>query len=286
MGGQAVGAHVSSSGGIWTAVGRGAAIGAEAIQIFGSAPQSWRQTKHTPEGFARFREERQAAGIREVWLHNSYLANLASDDDVLWERSIESVTHALGVAHEVAAGGVVLHTGSHRGLGVEAVLERVATALGRIFAGAPDDVVLALENAAGQGGTIGATFAELGTILRAADEPRLRVCLDTCHAFAAGYDIAHEQGMRATLVEFEAEIGLARLAVVHANDSKAGLGGNRDRHENIGDGEIGRSGFATILGTPELAALTFLLEVPGIEGDGPDLENVQRLKAIRDEVDP
>lgn len=286
MGRQQIGAHVSTSGGLWTAIERGRAIEAEAIQIFGSSPQMWRKTKHTPEAFERFREERAEAGIGQVWLHNTYLANLAGDDDDKWEKSIDSVTHALTVAHHAGGQGVVLHTGSHRGRGLEAVLERVCTAVERILADAPDDVVLALENAAGQGGTIGGTFSELGAILRAVPSDRLRVCLDTCHTFAAGYNIATAEGMRATMAEFDAEIGLGKLAVVHANDSKQELGSRRDRHENIGDGHIGSAGFEVILAAAELQDMAFILEVPGIADDGPDLENVQRLKAIRERVDP
>lgn len=286
MSAQSIGAHVSATGGLWTAVERAAEIEAESIQVFGSAPQQWRQTKHTPEAYARFREAREQAGLREVWLHNTYLANLAGEDDEKWEKSIDSVVNGLTVAHHAGARGVVLHTGSHRGLGLAAVLDRVVAGIERILAAAPADVVLALENAAGQGGTIGKDFGELGMILRAADSPRLAVCLDTCHTFAAGYNIATPEGMRETLAAFDREIGLDRLAVVHANDSKGPLGSTKDRHENIGDGHIGYAGFEVILATPELQRTAFLLEVPGIGGDGPDRENVQRLKDVRTRVDP
>lgn len=286
MGAQSIGAHVSATGGLWTAIERAAEIGAESLQIFGSAPQQWRQTRHAPEAYARFREAREQAGLHEVWLHNIYLANLAGEDDEKWEKSIDSVVNGLTVAHHAGARGVVLHTGTHRGLGLEAVLDRVVSGIERILAAAPDDVLLALENAAGQGGTIGKDFGELGTILRAVGSPRLAVCLDTCHTFAAGYDIATAAGMTETLAAFDREIGLDRLAVVHANDSKGPLGSTKDRHENIGDGQIGYAGFEVILGRPELQGRAFLLEVPGIEGGGPDRENVQRLKDVRARVDP
>ncbi len=283
---QPIGAHVSSSGGLWTAIERGIAIEADAIQIFGSAPQTWRKTKHTPEAFERFRTARAEALLRAAWLHCIYLPNLAAEDDEMWEKSIDCVINALTVADGAGAEGVVLHTGSHFGKGVEAVLPRVAAAFERIFAEAPGDALLALENAAGQGGTIGKSFTELGLIVKAVPEPRLAVCIDTCHAFAAGYDLAHEEGMQQMLAEIDQEVGLDRLAVMHANDSKMELGSTRDRHENIGEGHIGSDGFRNILATPQLQRLPMILEVPGFEDKGPDLENVRRLKALRDEVAP
>lgn len=283
---QPIGAHVSASGGLWTAIDRGIAIEAEAIQIFGSAPQTWRQTKHTPEAYERFRAARAEALLNAAWLHCSYLPNLAAEKDEMWEKSIDGVVNALRVAEGAGAEGVVLHTGSHFGKGMEAVLPRVAAALERIFTEAPGDTLLALENAAGQGGTIGKSFAELGMILKAVPTPRLAVCIDTCHSFAAGYDLTREEGMEQMLAEIDQEVGLDRLAVMHANDSKMELGSTRDRHENIGEGHIGFEGFRNILATPQLQRLPMLLEVPGFEDKGPDLENIRRLKALRDEVVP
>lgn len=283
---QPIGAHVSSSGGIWTAVERGTAIEAEAIQIFGSAPQTWRKTNHTAAAYERFRQARAESSLRAVWLHCPYLPNLAVEDDEMWEKSIDCVINALTVADGAGADGVVLHTGSHRGRGMEAVLPRVAAALERILSEAPGEALLALENAAGQGGTIGKDFAELGSILRAVATPRLAVCIDTCHAFAAGYNLATTEGMQQMLAEIDDEVGLGRVAVMHANDSKMEFGSTRDRHENICDGHIGADGFRVILSTPELQRLPMLLEVPGLDGKGPDLENVRRLKQLRDEVAP
>ncbi len=281
----AIGAHVSASGGLWLAVERAVAIEAEALQIFGSAPQTWRPTNHTDEAYAKFRAAREAAGLVAVWLHSPYLPNLASDDDAMWEKSIDTVANALTVASRAGADGVVLHTGSHRGKGIDAVLSRVAAALERIFEAAPDDVLLALENAAGQGGTIGKDFAELGVIYKAVPTDRLAMCMDTCHTFAAGYRIDQPDGLRQTLEELDREVGIGRLRVMHANDSKMEFGSTRDRHDNIGLGFIGDEGFKVILAEPALANIPMLLEVPGIDGkSGPDLENVRRLKALRAEV--
>ena len=284
-----IGAHVSSSGGLWKAVERAVAIEAEAIQIFPSAPQSWRPTNHTPEAYQRFREAHAAASLGEVWAHCIYLVNLATESEEQLDKSIAAVVNALTVAERAGARGVVLHTGSHKGAGLDSALAQIAGAVERIFEGAPGETVLALENAAGHGGTIGRDFLELGTVLRAVSNPRLQVCVDTCHAFAGGYNLADKGGVQAMLEEFETEVGLHNLAVWHLNDSKMGLGDQRDRHENIGEGHIGTEGFRVWLDAirrvPEIPANAMLLEVPGFDKDGPDLENVRRMQAIRAEVE-
>ena len=280
----AIGAHCSASGGLWRTIERAVEIEAEAVQFFGASPRAWRPTNHKPEAYERFRALRAESGIGQAWLHGSYLVSLAARSEEQHEKSIASVVNALSVATRAGADGVVLHSGSHLGRGFEAVLPEVVSALTRIFDEAPEGPLLALENAAGQQGPIGGSFGELGAILGAADSPRLRVCLDTCHTFAAGYDITTPEGMADTLKEFDREIGLDLLAVIHANDSKQELGSGRDRHENIGDGHIGYEGFRTILAEPAFAGRALLLEVPGLEGDGPDLENIRRLKRLRDEV--
>ena len=206
------------------------------------------------------------------------------------EKSVTSVVNAMTVGAAIGAEGIVLHTGSHKGLGLAAVLDRVVDSLQRILDAAPTGPLLALETMAGQGGTIGTKFSDLGTLLRTVNSPRLATCLDTCHSFAAGYDIRTKDGLKAALAEYDGEIGLDRLALVHANDSKTPLGGFRDRHENIGDGFLGVEAFELLMGHPAFASKAFLLEVPGMatekspKGDGPDLENVRRLKAIRDGV--
>ena len=290
MGKIVIGAHVSSSGGIFKAIERGEAIEAEAVQIFPSAPQMWRPTTHKPEAIAKFRELHAESSIGAVWLHNIYLANLATDEPEHLEKSIGAVLNALTVADAIGAEGVVLHTGSHKGAGMEAVVDQVSDALVRILDEAPGNAVLALENAAGQGGAIGKEFSELGMLIARVASPRLQVCLDTCHAFAAGYDIGSPEGVAATVAEFDDAIGLDRLAVLHANDSKMELGGLRDRHENIGEGFIGTGGFEPLMAHPAFDDKVMLLEVPGFPGadgskaDGPDLENVTRLKRIRELV--
>ncbi len=279
-----IGAFVSSSGGIFNAIERAEAIEAEAVMTFGSNNRTWKKTVHKPDAVQKFREQHEASSIGEVWLHNIYLANLATDKPDLLEKSIDCVINGLTVADALGANGVIRHTGSHQGRGFEAMLSQVAESLTRIIDESPGDSMLALENAAGQGGVIGSSFTELGTILKTVASPRLEVCLDTCHAFAAGYDISDAKAIDAVLTEFDDEIGLDHLVVLHANDSMMELGEHRDRHDNIGDGHIGTDGFTVMMEQPALQGRAWLLEVPGIEGDGPDLENVDRLKRIRNGV--
>jgi deoxyribonuclease-4 len=285
-----IGAHVSSSGGIFKSIERGEAIEAEAIQIFPSAPQMWRQTNHKPEAIAKFRDLHARSTIGAVWLHNIYLANLAAATPEHLDKSIDAVVNALTVADAIGADGVVLHTGSHKGAGMASVVDQVSEAVTRILDEAPGSAILALENAAGQGGSIGKEFGELGMIIERVESPRLQVCLDTCHTLAAGYDISTPDGVAITVDQFDDAIGLDKLAVLHANDSKMRLGGLRDRHENIGEGFIGIAGFEAMLAHPAFEGKVLLLEVPGFTGedgekaDGPDLENVNRLKKIRDAV--
>jgi deoxyribonuclease-4 len=281
-----VGGHVSSSGGIFNAIPNGEEIEAEAIQIFASPPQTWRQTNHKPEAIARFRELREASAIRDVWIHNIYLANLAAEDPEQLAKSIDAVEFSMRIADAIGAQGVVLHTGSHKGRGMDPVVDQVTEALAKIIEGAPGTAILALETMAGQGGTIGKDLSDLGMLLDRVQSDRLQVCVDTCHTFAAGYDISTREGLDQAMTEFDKLIGLAKLAVVHANDSKVPLGGLRDRHENIGDGHIGYPGFEAIVDHPAFEGKAFLLEVPGIEDEkgeahGPDLENINRLKKLR-----
>jgi deoxyribonuclease-4 len=281
-----VGGHVSSSGGIFNAITNGEEIEAEAIQIFASPPQTWRQTNHKPEAIARFRELREASAIRDVWIHNIYLANLAAEDPEQLAKSIDAVEFSMRIADAIGAQGVVLHTGSHKGRGMDPVVDQVTEALAKIIEGAPGTAILALETMAGQGGTIGKDLSDLGMLLDRVQSDRLQVCVDTCHTFAAGYDISTREGLDQAMTEFDKLIGLAKLAVVHANDSKVPLGGLRDRHENIGDGHIGYPGFEAIVDHPAFEGKAFLLEVPGIEDEkgeahGPDLENINRLKKLR-----
>ncbi|MGH2631941.1 MAG: deoxyribonuclease IV, partial [Tepidiformaceae bacterium] len=247
-----------------------------------SAPQQWKAPAFTDEQVAEFRTLHDASQM-PAFFHGVYLVNLGSKDEALLGRSVESLTQALRWAGRLGVSGVIFHAGSHLGQGWDDDLVRQVCALMRkALEAAPGDTFLVLENNAGQGNCIGGSWAELGALIRGLDnEPRVAVCLDTCHALAMNYDVSSRPGCDDTMASFDKEIGLNRLVAVHANDSKMPLGGLRDRHENIGDGHIGLDGFAAIMAHPAFRDVPFVLEVPGLAGDGPDVENVMRLKAIR-----
>jgi len=279
-----IGAHVSTAGGLSKAVDRALAIGAETIQIFGSPPQSWRTTAHAPGEVGAFLEKTRASDIGPVFLHGVYLINLGTEIAENLEKAVGSLTQALNLCAEIGAQGVIFHQGSHKGRGYDQVLAQAVSACQRVLEDTPEQAWLILENAAGMGNHIGSRFEELGRMMRAVGSPRLKVCLDTQHTFAAGYDVTRRATLDAAMEEFDREIGLSNLVAVHANDSKTPLASGVDRHENIGFGAMKEEGFATIMAHPAFRHVPFLLEVPGLAGQGPDRENVERLKAVRQRV--
>ena len=283
-----IGAHVSTAGGLHTAFERAAALGAECIQIFESAPQQWGTSRIDDDGVKAFREAMEASGIAPVFIHGKYLMNLASADPKIFKTSASTLRSTMNIAGRIGARGVIFHTGSHKGLGLEAVFEQICDTASSILAETPADVLLVFENSAGQGGTIGSKFEELGEMLHRIDSPRAKVCIDTCHAFAAGYDVSNAAGVAAAMGQLDATIGAANVAAVHLNDSKTPLGAGRDLHENIGEGHIGRSGFEAMLAHPAFADVPLLLEVPGFKldgaGKGPDKLNIDLVKEIRARV--
>jgi len=279
-----IGAHVSSAGGPAGVFERVAAIGGEAVQLFISAPQQWRLPSLTDDQINAFRAAHAAAGI-PAFFHGVYLMNFGSRDAAILEKSVASLASYVDWAGRLGVAGTIFHAGSHLGAGFDAVLPQAARLIRQAMEASPNESLVILENSAGQGNCIGRDFAELGALIHALDDdPRVAVCLDTCHAYAMGYDIATREGCELAMTEFDREIGAERLVAVHSNDSKTPFNGVRDRHENIGDGCIGLDGFRALMAHPEFRDVPFLLEVPGIDGKGPDTENVDRLKRIRDEL--
>ena len=275
-----LGAHVSTAGGLGKAIGRAEDIGAEAIQIFASSPRAWASKPVPAERAEEFRRQSEATGISPTFLHGVYLLNVGGTAELV-RKSVESLTSHMNIAGQIGAAGVIFHAGSHKGVGFDAVLDQTAAALREVLSRSPNDAWLIIENCAGMGHHIGASFREIARLMDAIASPRVMVCLDTQHAFAAGYNLADPDGIDTVLDEFDREIGLSRLVVVHANDSKVPYGSGVDRHENIGEGHIGLGGFEVVMGHPALRDIPFLLEVPGFSKTGPDKENLDRLKAIR-----
>ena len=275
-----LGAHVSTSGGLPKAIDRARAIGAETIQVFASSPRSWRFKHPSEKDVAGFREKAQVAGMSPVFLHGIYLVNVGGPTEVV-EKSVDSLANHMNVASQIGAAGVIFHAGSHKGCGFDAILDQATAALQEVLSRSPSDVWLIVENSAGMGSHIGASFSEMGRLIKAIDSPQVMACLDTQHCLAAGYNVADSNGIKATVEEFHREIGLSRLAVVHANDSKAEYASGVDRHENIGEGYVGLGGFESIMSHPAFREVPFILEVPGFNKKGPDKENLDRLKDIR-----
>jgi deoxyribonuclease-4 len=275
-----LGAHVSVSGGIHTAIDRIEAMGGEAVQVFTQSPRMWRPTNHDPANFERFRERRAEAGIGGVVCHALYLINLASPKPDFYSKSVEALKNTVDVGCAIEADAVVFHVGSHLGSGFDAGLERVVPALAEALERCSETTWLCMENTAGTGATIGRSLEELAAIYEALDRhPRLGVCLDSCHLYASGYDVTDRAALDRVLAELDELIGLDRLRCLHVNDSKAPLGSNRDRHDNIGEGLMGEK-LGLFLAHPKLQKLPALLEVPGTDGHGPDADQVKKLKAL------
>jgi len=276
-----IGAHVKTSGGVDKAIDRAEAIGAETIQIFAGAPQAWRRKTYADAEVDAYRRRVAETGIEPAFIHGLYLVNLATENPDLLAKSYEALVAEMNAAHLLGARGVIFHLGSHKGAGYEARFHQVVEYCAKVVEATPEDAWLILENSAGMGGSVGSKFVELGTIIKECGAKRIKVCLDTQHAFASGYDLKSGDGIERVMEEFDREIGIERLAAVHANDSKCPLGGGLDRHENIGDGYLGKDGFANIMAHPAFAEVPFLLEVPGYGDEGPDEPNVDTLKALR-----
>jgi deoxyribonuclease-4 len=277
-----IGAHVSSSGGIHTAIDRAVAIGAESMQVFTQSPRTWRPTNHDPATFEQFRERRAETGMGGVLCHALYLCNLAAPDDAVYEKSVAAMRNTMEVGSAIGADAVVFHVGSHLGAGFEAGLERVVPAMEQVLELSNDTTWLLMENSAGTGGTIGRSVGELATIFERLDRhPRLGVCLDSCHLYASGVDVTDPAALDACLDEVDASIGLDRLRALHVNDSATPLGSNRDRHANMLEGLLGEE-LGVFLGHPRLQGLPAVLETAGPDKRGPDANEVRTAKEIRE----
>jgi len=277
-----IGAHVSPSGGLPKAIERGVERGCRAIQIFNQSPRMWRPTTYREEDVAAFREAMDASPIDAVLIHAVYLLNCASDDPDIRAKSLTSLTHSLRVGHDIGATSVVLHPGSAKTGDVASAITRAGETIGQALADS-EGCSLHLENTAGAGGTLGRSIDELAALLEACGEDeRLGLCLDSCHLYASGYDIRTNAGMDALMGEVSEKIGLERVGSLHLNDSQMPLGSNRDRHADVGEGELGEDGCAAFLSAPELAGLACVLETPGPDRKGATAEEVALAVALRE----
>lgn len=274
-----IGGHVSSSGGLSNAVTNTLAIGGNAIQIFAGSPRMWARSLYPEKMTSEFKQLVIKNDLNPVYIHALYLTNLASDNPEMLAKSIAALTTDMTNSAAIGGAGVVLHIGSHQGRGWANDRDQVITAIKEVLEKTPENSILLLENSAGQQGKIG-SLPELKDILDAIPSDRLRVCLDTAHAFEAGYNFTTTEGLEMWVKEIESTITLAKIELFHLNDSKTPLGSGRDNHQNIGDGFIGETGLRSLLNHPKLSHLPLILEVPGLEGMGPDKENIDRVKAL------
>lgn len=278
-----IGAHVSTSGGLDKAVERGQERGCESIQIFNQSPRMWRPTNYGEDDFAAFKEAMDGSKVEAVIIHAVYLINTATKDKDLRKKSREALTHALRIGDGIGARGVVLHPGSTKGEALGPSLKRA----GKVIAAAlkdTDHCRLLLEQTAGHKGLIGRNFDETAELIElSGGGDRLGLCLDSCHMFVQGYDITDEEHLTAVLDEADEKIGIERLGAVHVNDAAAPLGSCRDRHANIGKGEMGRKGLAAFLSEPRFEGLPATMETPGPDKKGTSKAEVTLAKRLRRE---
>lgn len=276
-----LGIHVSIAGHIYDAVDRAQRLGCTAMQIFSRDPRQWRKARLKPEDAQEFRKRRQKSSIARVFVHIPYLVNLASPQNILYKGSIKACIEDLKEADALGAEYLVTHMGSHRESGEEKGLRRIIDALNRVLDKARGlSVRVLLENTAGSGSWLGYTFEHQARIIeRVEQKDRVGVCFDTCHAYAAGYDLARPEGYAQTMADLDAAVGLARLKLVHLNDTRDKLGSRRDRHEHIGRGRIGLDGFKRILNDSRLHGSAFILETPkdSLTADKRNLAAVRKL---------
>lgn len=275
-----LGAHRATTGGRHNAFAAGEEIGCQVIQIFTSSPRQWKAQPVSDEDQQVWLDAWQASPIRHVVAHDSYLINLASPDDELRQKSVDAYTAELERCHRLRIPWLVTHPGAHVGAGEETGLRRFAETMRGIYDAHPDwEVITLLESTAGQGTCLGYQVEHLATLLAAIDLPqRVAVCLDTCHLFAAGYDLRDAAAYAATMDAVDSALGPETVKVVHLNDSKGALGSRVDRHDQIGEGEIGEAGFAAWVADDRWAETPMLVETPDLDRHG---ENLAKLRQLR-----
>lgn len=276
-----LGAHVSTAGGLVAAHGRGAEIGARAIQVFNQSPRMWRPTRWKAPDVAEFRELMAGGPIETVVIHAVYLVNPASKDPEIRAKSLASMVHSLRMGDAIGAAGVVLHPGSTVGEPHGEALERVGDAL-RHALEESESCPLLLEDTAGAGNTLGRSFEELARLVElGGGHERLGLCLDSCHLLASGFDVRTREGVTALMDDCVALVGEGRLRCLHVNDSQTPLGSNRDRHAPLGEGELGAKGCGAFLSEPRFEGLPAIFEGPGLEGKAPAASDMERMRRLR-----
>jgi len=276
------GAHMSTGGGVWKALQRGAGIGCEVVQLFVKNNMQWLGKPYSQEDLAMYAKELAAQKLAAVFGHTGYLINLGAPPCAKRDRSLQSLIHEINLATELGLPFLVMHPGAHLGSGEAAALARIVSGLDEVFKATKSSTVrIALENTAGQGSCLGHSISHLASIYEQVKQPkRLGVCLDTAHLFAAGYDIRTPKGWNAAIAEADSLIGLDRILAFHLNDSKTDLGSRVDRHAGIGQGKIGRQAFVHIVNDARFRDLPGCLETPKSADLHEDMENLATLRSL------
>ena len=278
-----IGAHVSPAGGLPKAIERGVERGCQAIQIFNQSPRMWKASAYREEDVAAFKAAMADSPIDAVLIHAVYLLNCASEDRDVRAKSLASLTNSLRVGQAIGASCVVLHPGSAKTGHVGQAIERAGQTIAEALADS-EGCELHLENTAGAGGTLGRSFEELAGLIEAAGgDKRLGVCLDSCHLLASGYDIRTPEKVSSILRESSRKLGRGTVRSLHLNDSQTPLGSNRDRHANLGSGELGRKGCSAFLSAPSLQKLPCVLETPGENREGPSRKEIALARRLREQ---
>ena len=267
-----LGAHVSVAGGLDNAFARGLESHCTALQVFTKNANRWQGKPISNDDAIAFQQAWQKSGIGPVIAHDAYLINLASPKQDVWEKSKAALRDELLRCAQLGITGLVMHPGAHLGTGVKTGVERIREAFREILPETPPEVRLLLENTAGQGTYLGGDFAHLAALLEGFDEDRFGVCFDTCHAHTAGYDLSTSESYTEVMAEFDRLVGLEQIKAFHLNDCLKPCGSNVDRHTHIGQGTIGRTGFACLMQDQRLAAIPMLLETP--KGDDGEMDRV------------
>ncbi|UCD71967.1 MAG: deoxyribonuclease IV [Syntrophobacterales bacterium] len=272
------GFHISIAGGFSKVTERARKRGCETIQLFSRNPRGWAYTPLDKQEVNRFREEFSRAAIFPLFVHMPYLANMATNDRDLYAKSLDALQADLRRASSLGADYLIVHVGHRVRLSEDVAINRITGGINEAFQRIRNSVILLLENTAGQGTEVGHTFFQIRKIIRGVDEKeRMGVCLDTAHAFAAGYDLSTLKGLEKTLEEFQEEIGLENLHLVHLNDTRSPLGSHVDRHWHIGEGNIGLEGFGNIINHPLMVHLPGIMETPRKD----DVEDLRNMEVIR-----
>lgn len=278
-----LGAHVSTSGGTYLAMARAHELGANCAQIFSGSPRIWGRVPLEKINTDKLFSEQQKYGVEKIYIHALYLTNLATNNPELAAKTVQALIYDLSFASRIKASGVIVHVGSHQGRGWDEVKQSVADRITEILANTPKDAIFLIENSAGQKGKVNSDLAEIRWLIDQVNNPRLGWCLDTCHAFSAGYDLGKtDQGKLMLVAEIEKYQLWHDLKVLHVNESKGKFAGGIDRHANLGEGEIGSEILAEFLNHPQIKKLPLLLEVPGFDQTGPDKKNLDLLKELLD----